>query len=523
MRNPVYAKGGMVATSQPLAAEVGAEILRKGGNAVDAAVATAAALTVVEPTSNGIGGDAFALVWMKDTLHGLNASGPSPETISIDKVKALGHNEMPKFGFTPVTVPGAPKAWASLIEKFGKLTLKDCLQPAIDLAEKGYPISPTLGQSWEKAHIVYSKLEGEAFLPWQETFTIDGSPPKIGDLMFLKDHAATLTQLANSDCRDFYQGQIADKICEYSKKYGGFLKKSDLQSYDVEWVKPISVNYKGYDIHEIPPNGQGLVALLALNIMKHTDVKTFGDEITLHTQMEAMKMAFADGLHYISDENAMTMDVKSYLSDSYGYDRSKEITDKALIPKVGEPQRSGTVYLATADSDGNMVSYIQSNYMGFGSGIVIPGTGIAMQNRGHTFSLDPDHVNALEGKKKTYHTIIPGFITKDNMAVGPFGVMGGFMQPQGHLQVIMNMIDFNMHPQDALDAPRWMWEKEKSFLVESRMTPGVIEKLKDKGHEITLTEAVGHFGRGQIILKQENGVYVGGTESRTDGHIAIVR
>lgn len=520
-RNPMYSNKGMVATSQPLAAEAGAVILRKGGNAVDAAVATAACLTVVEPTSNGIGGDAFALVWMKDKLYGLNASGPAPSDISISKVKSLGHEEMPKFGFTPVTVPGAPKAWASLIERFGNLTLKEVLEPAVRIAEEGYPVSTTLGYFWKKAHKAYEKLEGEAFEEWFKTFSFDG-PPEVGQVITMKNHAKTLKSIGNSNSDSFYKGDLADLIDETSKKYGGFIRKCDLENFDVEWVDPIKMNYKGYDVWEIPPNGQGIIALMGLNTMKHLDVKSYGTVETLHKQFEAMKLAFTDGLHYISDPKAMTVAFDELLSDDYGKKSALRITDEALEPSVSEPQRSGTIYLATADKDGNMVSYIQSNYMGFGSGIVIPGTGIGMQNRGHTFSLDEKHVNALGPNKKTYHTIIPGFITKDDIGIGPFGVMGGFMQPQGHMQVIMNMIDFNMNPQDALDAPRWQWVKDKKFSVESKMDDDVVRQLSMKGHEITMTAEEGSFGRGQIIIRKENGVYVGGTESRTDGHISIL-
>ncbi len=521
-RNPVYSKNGMVATSQPLAAEAGAYILRIGGNAVDAAVATAACLTVVEPTSNGIGGDAFAIVWMNDKMHGLNASGPSPESITIEGVKALGYDEMPKFGMVPVTVPGVPKAWASLIEKFGNLTLEEVLKPAVDLARNGYPVSPTLGKYWGKAATSYKKLEGDVFLEWMKVFTNDGVAPIIGEMVVLEDHAKTLELIAKSNADAFYSGELADKIDETSRKYDGFIRKSDLEKFEVEWVNPISVNYRGYDIWEIPPNGQGIIALMGLNIVKSLDIKDFGSVDTYHKQFEAMKLAFADGLSFISDQKYMKYSTDELLSVKYGKKRASLITDEAIEPVVGEPFNSGTVYLSTADKDGNMVSYIQSNYMGFGSGVVIPGTGIGMQNRGHTFKLDESHVNALKGNKKTYHTIIPGFMTKDNRAVGPFGVMGGFMQPQGHMQVVMNMIDFNMNPQDALDAPRWQWVKDKTFSVEASMDHDVVRQLSMKGHQIQLTAETGGFGRGQIIIKQKNGVLVGGTESRTDGHIAII-
>lgn len=517
-RNVVYSKSGMVATSQPIAANAGTEILRKGGNAVDAAVATAACLTVVEPTSNGIGGDAFALVWMKDKLHGLNASGPSPEGISIEKLKELGLEEMPKFGWTPITVPGVPKAWASLIDKFGNLSLEEVLEPAIRAAREGYPISPSLGRFWKNAYKKYTTLEGEEFKEWFNTF----SCPEIGDIVTLPNHAKTLEEIGKSNSDSFYKGSIANIIDETSKKYGGYIRKTDLEKFEVEWVNPISINYKGYDIWEIPPNGQGIIALMGLNIIKSFDLKANSSTDTYHKQFEVMKLAFSDGLKYITDSKSMSVTNEELLSDAYSRERAKLITDEAMKPEAGQPQRSGTVYLSTADSEGNMVSYIQSNYMGFGSGIVIPGTGITMQNRGHTFSLNSEDENCLEPGKRTYHTIIPGFITKDEKAIGPFGVMGGFMQPQGHMQVVMNMIDFNMSPQDALDAPRWQWVKDKKFLVEPEMPIDIVRALIRKGHEITITPEDGNFGRGQIILKQENGVYVGGTESRTDGYISIL-
>lgn len=521
-RNPVYSKNGMVATSQPLAAQAGAEILKKGGNAVDAAVACAACLTVVEPTSNGIGGDAFAIVWMKDKMYGLNGSGPSPEDISIDKLKSLGYEEMPKFGMVPITVPGVPKSWAALISRFGNLSLEEVLEPAVRIAREGYAVTPTLGKYWSKATKAYAKQTDEVFNEWMNVFTKEGRPPEIGEIVSLPDHGDTLEAIGKTNAASFYSGQIADKIHETSIKHGGFIRKKDLENYDVEWVEPISINYKGYDVWEIPPNGQGIIALMGLNIMSEMDISCYGSVDTYHKQFESMKLAFSDGLECITDSNHMKLSPQFLLSKDYAASRSKMIGEEALDPTVREPLRSGTVYLATADNEGNMVSYIQSNYMGFGSGVVIPGTGIAMQNRGHTFKLDPKHVNALEPKKRTYHTIIPGFLTKDNKALGPFGVMGGFMQPQGHLQVIMNMIDFKMNPQDALDAPRWQWVKDKTFSVEASMDHDAIRQLSQKGHQIQVTAETGGFGRGQIILKTEHGSYVGGTESRTDGHISIL-
>jgi gamma-glutamyltranspeptidase/glutathione hydrolase len=521
-RNVTYARNGMVATSQPLAAQAGLDILKQGGNAVDAAIATAACLTVVEPTSNGIGGDAFALVWFNRKLHGLNASGVAPQSISISKLKQRGMTEMPKHGLIPVLVPGVPAAWSELSKKFGKLPLLQVLQPAITYARNGYPLSPTLAHNWNLAYQVYQKnLTTEEFKPWFDTFAPNGVVPNVGDIWKSEDHANTLESIGTTDASSFYEGDIADKIDAFSKKYNGYIRKSDLVSYHPSWVNPVSIEYKGYKVWEIPPNGQGIVALEALNIFKgFSNVQKDSSE-TIHRQIESLKLAFADGLNYITDSRYMKVSTEVLLSDNYANHRRTLIQDYALNPVCGKPERSGTVYLATADCDGNMVSYIQSNYMGFGSGIVIPGTGIALQNRGHNFSLDELHDNALQPGKKTFHTIIPGFLTKGVEAIGPFGVMGGFMQPQGHMQVIVNSIDYQLSPQAALDAPRWQWIEKKQILVEPSFPTSLIETLKLRGHDVTVEPNLGSFGRGQIIWHNaKTGVYVGGTESRTDGCIA---
>lgn len=521
-RNVIYAKNGMVATSQPLAAQAGLDILKKGGNAVDAAIATAACLTVVEPTSNGIGGDAFALVWMKEKLYGLDSSGPAPKNISIEELKKLGYEKMPKFGWIPVTVPGAPAAWVELSKRFGNLSLKEVLQPAIDYARNGYPISPTLGKFWKRAFEIYkNNLTSEEFDSWFETFAPKGRAPEVGEIWSSSDHADTLEKIGETFGRAFYSGEIADKIVESSNKYGGYLTKDDLEAFRPVWVDPISVNYRGYDVWEIPPNGQGIVALMALNILKNFEFNERDTVSTYHKQLEAMKLAFACGKEYVTDRSHMKVTAEELLSEKYGKERHAEITETACMPYPGKPNSGGTVYLATADGEGNMVSFIQSNYMGFGSGIVVPGTGISMQNRGHDFSLNEKDANALVGGKKTYHTIIPGFLTKNNKAVGPFGVMGGYMQPQGHVQVIMNSIDFHLNPQEALDAPRWQWMEGKTIEIEPDFSKEIAEELITKGHNIVFAKDTGGFGRGQIIWKdEESGVLIGGTESRTDGCIA---
>lgn len=521
-RNASYANNGMVATSQPLAAQAGLDMLKKGGNAIDAAIATAACLTVVEPTSNGIGGDAFALVWTKGKLHGLNASGKAPKNISIDAVKKEGHEEMPTYGWLPVTVPGAPDAWAELSKRFGRLPLTEVLKPAITYAEEGFPISPTLSKFWKKAYNKFNDcLTDSVFTNWFDTFAPKGRAPEIGEIWSSLDHAKTLQSIAETGAESFYRGALADKMVNFSNETGGYLSADDLAEYKPEWVDPIKVNYRGYDVWEIPPNGQGIIALQALNILEGFQFNEKESVNTYHKQFEAMKLAFSDGYKHVTDEKYMNYTTDEILSDKYGDLRREEIGEMAIQPTAGEPSLSGTVYLASADDEGNMVSFIQSNYMGFGSGLVVPGTGIALQNRGHGFSLDTEQVNALKGGKKTYHTIIPGFLTKDDNAIGPFGVMGGFMQPQGHVQIVMNMIDFHLNPQAALDAPRWQWTKEKFVEVENRFPHHIAQNLVEKGHDIQIQLEPNSFGRGQIILRDsETGVLIGGTESRTDGAIA---
>ncbi|MCL2415904.1 MAG: gamma-glutamyltransferase family protein [Defluviitaleaceae bacterium] len=530
-RKVQYAKNGMVATSQPLAAAAGLEILRKGGNAMDAAVAAAACLTVVEPTSNGIGSDAFALIWSAkhNKLFGLNASGKSPAAISIEAVRAAGHENMPRVGWIPVTVPGTPKAWAEISARFGRLNLSETLAPAVDYARGGYPVSPILGKYWRIAANAYSRRAAQnspEFDSWFKTFAPNGKAPEIGEIWASPDHAATLEEIGKTNAESFYSGKIADKIAESSAQYGGFLAKSDLENFKACWVEPICVNYRGHDVWEIPPNGQGIVALIALNILKNRDFQNFNcrydDTDVLHHQFEAIKLAFAAGKHYVTDPDHMTISPQELLTDDFAAKLYGEIGEYAAKPKVISPTPGGTVYLACADGEGNMVSYIQSNYMGFGSGIVIPNTGIAMQNRGADFSLNPEHANRLEGGKRTYHTIIPGFLTKNGVPIGPFGVMGGYMQPQGHVQVIMNTVDFGMNPQAALDAPRWQWTEGKNFQVENHFSINAAKELASRGHGIQIALDSGGFGRGQIIWRNpQNGVLSGGCDNRCDSGVAV--
>ncbi|MEA4956093.1 MAG: gamma-glutamyltransferase family protein [Pseudoflavonifractor sp.] len=525
-RYPIYARSGMVNCSSPQAAAAGLEVLRQGGNAMDAAVAAAAALTVVEPTANGIGADAFALVWSEkdQKLYGLNSSGPAPRLASIETVLADHRDvdgKMPTYGWTPVTVPGAPKAWAELSRRFGRLPLSKSVAPAVRYAREGYPCAPNLAVMWQRAFGKYRQTcTGPEFEEWYRTFAPEGRPYEAGDMIRLPHHADTLEAIGETGAAAFYSGEIARKIDADSRKFGGYLRYEDLASYEAKWVEPISVDYRGYQVCEIPPNGQGIAALMALNILKEFTFQEKDCVQTYHRQLEAMKMAFADAFHYVTDPDCMELDYHRLLLPAYGAQRAAEMGETARIYTNALPPKSGTVYLCCADGEGNMVSYIQSNYMGFGSGIVVEGTGVALQNRGHDFSLDSADANCLKPGKRSYHTIIPGFLMKDGGPVGPFGVMGGYMQPQGHVQVVMNYVDFRLDPQQALDAPRWQWMRDNSVTVETRFDMELARKLQRIGHDIRADLSTPSFGRGQMIVRLDNGVLVGGTESRTDSNIA---
>lgn len=520
-RNAMYAKNGMVATGSPLAAQAGLEILKKGGNAIDAAIATAAALTVVEPTGNGIGGDGFAILSVKGKMYGLNSSGQSPKLLELQTLLDKGFKEMPKYGLTPVTVPGIPKAWAALSKRFGKLPLSEVVAPAVKLAREGYAVPVNVAKLWKKAAVNFGKEEGEEYKPWFDTFTFDGKVPEIGDVVKLPDHADTLEKIGETYADAFYKGEFADKIDAFSRKYNGYIRKEDLEGFEAEWVDPITVKYHGYDVYELPPNGHGISALMALNILDRFQFEARETIRTYHTMIEAMKLAFVDVQKYVADPRFMKVTVDQLLSKAYAEDRAKLIGDTAIMPEAGDPYCGGTVYLAAADNEGNMISYIQSNYMGFGSGMVVPGTGIALHNRGNNFKMDPESANCVGPCKKPYHTIIPGFLGKDGKPIGPFGVMGGFMQPQGHVQVVTNTIDFFMNPQAALDAPRWQWVGKKNIEVEHGVPEHIAYALASMGHDIKIVHDPILMGRGEIIWRMENGVLVGGTEPRTDGHIAL--
>lgn len=520
-RMVVYGQKGMVATSQPLAAQAGLKVLQCGGNAIDAAIATATTLTVTEPTSNGIGGDAFALIWYKGELHGLNASGPAPRSISLEKLRERGYKSMPSEGFLPVTVPGAPSAWATLSEKMGRLDLKEVMSEAIGYARDGFPVSPLVSNHWEKAYRKYSQLKGEEYSSWFSTFAPSNRAPSPGEIWSSPHQAHTLSLIASTQGEAFYRGELAERMDSFSREYGGYLRGEDLEDFSPQWVTPIMTRYRGYTVWEIPPNGQGLVTLMALNILEGIDLTKKDDVLMYHYPMEALKLAFVDGKRWITDSSAMDVEVEDLLSLEYAKKRREEIGDRALLPEAGDPHKGGTVYLATADGEGNMVSYIQSNYMGFGSGLVVPETGISLHNRGHTFSLNPEDANALAPGKRTYHTIIPGFLTKGIRPIGPFGVMGGFMQPQGHLQILINSLDLHYNPQAALNAPRWNWDGGRKILVEPSFPDHIALSLLRKGHEVERSVEVGPFGRGQIIWQDPSGVLCGGCEPRADSMVAV--
>jgi gamma-glutamyltranspeptidase/glutathione hydrolase len=521
-RNLIISSRGMVATSHPLAAQIGIRAMQKGGNAVDAVIATAAALTITEPTSNGIGGDCFSLVWNGSRLYGLNSSGTSPRNVSTDTLKNRGLEAIPETGWLPVTVPGAPAGWAALSRRFGSLPFEVLFEDVIRYADTGIPVLPTVGERWQKAYEKYSLLcQGEEFSHWFSLFAPGNKPPAIGSLWHPRYYADTFRKIASSNADDFYTGEIAEAIVRFSERTGGFLTAEDLAGYEPLWVEPISLDYRGYDIWEIPPNGQGLTALIALGLLRD-DGTNLCESIRIHRQIEAIKLAFADTTRYIADPDYMNIEPTLFLKESYLDERRAMIGEQSHTPPPGEPEKGGTVYLSAADNNGTMVSFIQSNYMGFGSGLVVPETGIALHNRGCNFSADPRHPNALGPGKRPYHTIIPGFITRNAQPVGPFGVMGGFMQPQGHLQVATNMIDFLMNPQEALDAPRWRWMENRKVMVEKEFARTVLQDLERRGHELELTIDPSPFGRGQVIVQGENGLLWGGTEKRCDGYIAVL-
>ena len=526
-RNVVYARKAMAATSVPQGAQIGMDVMKRGGNAVDAAVAMAAAMPLLEPTGNGLGSDCFALVWIEKakTLYGLNASGVAPMALSTDIVKGKGFSEMPRTGWIPTMVPGAPAGWAELNRRFGTRPLAELFAPAIAAAREGVPVQVNVEPQWAKdSKRIAAAMEKDSapHAYWWQTFMKeDGSPYRAGDIFRWPEYADTLEELAATNCESYYRGRLMEQIVAFSQKTGGYFQEEDFRTYHPQWVEPIHTDYKGYTVCEIPPNGHGITVLMALDILKGLDLPTEKEQgETYHNIMESLKLAFADTKTYVADPRTMRTKVEDMLSPKYADQRRALIGEKALMPQAGDPSCGGTIYLCTADPQGNMVSFIQSNYTTFGAGVAIPGTGISLQNRGANFSLDEDSDNCLAGGKKSYHTIIPGFLLKDGEAVGPFGVMGAFMQPQGHVQVLVNAIDYHMNPQQCLDAPRVQWIGGKHIQVEAEVPQHVVEDLRARGHEVEVIRDRVNMGRGEIIWRTENGLLAGGTEPRCDGSIA---
>jgi gamma-glutamyltranspeptidase/glutathione hydrolase len=518
-RRVVMGKRCAMATSQPLATLAGMEMIWAGGNAVDAALGMAIALTVVEPTSNGIGSDAFALVWDGE-LHGLNASGHSPAKLTPELFAGL--EQVPPLSWLAVTVPGAVSAWRTLSERWGKLPFEQLFTPAIRYASEGFPISPETARAWRRAEEMFLPLEAPEFQPLKSVFFPTGRAPQAGEIWASPAHAETLRAIANSDGEAFYQGALAEKMANFAADTGGFLTREDLAIHQPDWVTPINTTYRDLTVWEMPPNTQGLAALMALNILEGFELSRFPrDSVdSFHRQIEAMKLAFADVHYHTADPRFMTMPVEMLLDKGYAAERRSQLGDRAIpVAEPGIP-KGGTVYLAAADSE-LMISLIQSNYEGFGSGILIPGTGIALHNRGAGFSLQSGHPNEVAPQKRPFHTLIPGFLTRDGQPLGPFGVMGAPMQPQGHVQVVVNLADYGMNPQAALDAPRWRFVQDNLVLLEQTVHRATAMGLSDRGHQIQVSAEVERFGKGQIVVKQGD-TLIAASEPRADG-IAIAQ
>jgi len=533
-RSEVIAPSAMAATSHPLATQIALGILKQGGNAIDAAIAANAALGLMEPTSNGIGGDLFAIVWDAKTksLYGLNASGRSPKSLTRDWFAENDVQKIPPYGPLPVSVPGAVDGWFELHGRFGKLPMKAILQPTIDYARNGHPVHETIQHYW---NIYVARLSD--YPGFVEQMTVDGRAPQVGEMWKNSNLANTLERIANEGRDVFYRGDIARVIGEFMQANGGFLSYEDMAAHHSSWVEPISTNYRGYDIWELPPNGQGLAALQILNILELHDVAAMGSGSAnyIHLFLEAKKLAFEDRARFYADPSYMDVAVERLVSKEYAAERNKLIDMQNAAKEFphGDPEvlRDGdTIYLTTADAEGNMVSLIQSNYRGMGSGMTPPGLGFVLQDRGELFNLQAGHPNTFEPGKLPFHTIIPSFITKDGKPFISFGLMGGGMQPQGHAQVVVNLIDFQMGLQEAGDAPR-VHHSGSSEPTGELMSDGgianletgidydVIRELMARGHNIQF--ARGPYGGYQAIMKHpEFGVYVGASESRKDGQAA---
>lgn len=512
-RMPVMARN-LVCTSQPLGTQAGIQMLQKGGNTVDAALATAITLTVVEPTMNGIGSDAFAILWDGEQLHGLNASGRSPAAWSPDRFK--DHDAMPALGWDAVTVPGCVSAWVTLSDRFGKLPFADLFEPAIRHARDGWIVPPVVARSWEAATASLGGIPD-----FQQAFMPGGRAPYAGEVFKFEDQARTLERIAETKGEAYYRGDLAEKIAAHAKDTGGAMTVDDLAAHQADWVDPIQKDYRGLTLHEIPPNGQGIAALLMLGMLENADIAAHPVDSadSLHLQIEAMKLAFADGHRYVSDPDTRDIEWDQLLDDDYLSDRYRQIDpSKAGSPTFGKPGAGETVYLTAADESGMMISFIQSNYMGFGSGVVVPGTGISLQNRGAGFVLEDGHPNQVGGGKRPYHTIIPAFTTCDGEPVMSYGVMGGPMQPQGHAQMMIRMFDYGQNPQAACDAPRWQVFGGNVVGVEEGVPTDVMDDLRSRGHDVQVMPAA-RFGGGQLIYRLEDG-YCGASDWRKDGQAA---
>ena len=532
-RAEVIAKNGMVATSQPLATQVGLDILKKGGSAIDAAIAANAALGLMEPTGCGMGGDLFAIVWDAKTqqLYGLNASGRSPKSLKLAYFKDKGMAKIPAHGPLPVSVPGAVDGWFELHKKFGKLPMKENLAPAIKYAKEGFPLTQYIAALWGNSVPFYLS---KGFPNVKETYTIDGKGkvPQKGDIFKNEFLANTLTKIAEGGRDAYYKGDIARTIADFIKGQGGFLSYEDFSSHKSEWVDPVSTNYRGYDVWELPPNGQGITALQMLNILEQYDFSEipFGSDAHVHYFVEAKKLAFEDRAKYYADMDFADVNVDHLISKEYGKERQALITERAGQYDAGQISAGETIYLTTADKDGNMVSFIQSNYRGMGSGMVAPELGFMLQDRGELFSLVEGQANTYEPNKRPFHTIIPAFITKDGQPYMSFGVMGGDFQPMGHCEIVMNMIDFGMNLQEAGDAPRIDHTGSSTptgktatgkgkIRLESGFPYETIRQLMIRGHDVGF--GLGIYGGYQAIkYDAEQGVYYGASESRKDGQAA---
>ena len=527
-RSEVIASNGMVATSHPLASQVGIDILKNGGNAIDAAIAANAAIGLMEPTGNGIGGDLFAIIWIEKEkkLYGLNASGRSPSDLDLDFFKTNNYSSIPAYGPLPVSVPGCVDGWFELNERFGSMKMSDILKPAIDYAENGFPVTELVSYYMELASNNFIKYPN-----FKETYFIDGASPKKGELFKNIHLANTLRVIASEGRKGFYEGEIAKIISEFIQEQGGFLSYNDLKNHKSEWVEPVSTNYRGYDVWELPPNGQGIAALQILNLLEGFDIKSmgFGSAEYIHHFVEAKKIAFADRAKYYADPDFNKIPTQYLISKEYSNKRRAEINPNKAAKSVQalNLENGDTIYLTTADSDGNMVSLIQSNYRGMGSGMVPPGLGFMLQDRGELFSLEEGHFNVYEPNKRPFHTIIPAFITKNNKPYVSFGLMGGAMQPQGHAQIVINLIDFGMNLQEAGDAPRIRHQSSEQptggfmkdggqLAIEQGFNYKEIRELIKKGHNIIYD--LGSFGGYQaIMIDYISKIYFGASESRKDG------